>query len=263
MQNRVSILRAGVAVSALSLGLISSSANADETDARTILQSMSDYMASEQSMSFDYDSMLEIVTTDDQKLGITASGTVAMTRPDKLHATRVGGFSELEMVFDGTTFSLLGSHAGVYTQLPIEGSIDGLIDTMREDYGRPLPAADLLTGNPYDILMSEVTDVKDLGVGVIRGQVCDHLAFRTPDVDWQIWIATGNKPYPCRFVITTHTIAQGPQYTVDIRDWQGGAQIDPATFTFTPPDGATGVIFDEYHKAVRELPDHYVTGENK
>lgn len=263
MQNRASILQAGAAVSALSLGLVSSAASADETDARTILQSMSDYMANEQSMSFDYDSMLEILTTGDQKLGITASGTVAMTRPDKLHATRVGGFSELEMVFDGSTFSLSGNHAGVYTQLPVEGTIDGLIDTMREDYGRPIPAADLLAENPYDILMSEVTDVKDLGVGVISGQVCDHLAFRTPDVDWQIWIATGDKPFPCRYVITTHTMTQGPQYTVDIRNWRGETQIEPATFKFTPPEGATGVIFEEYHNAVPDLPAHYVTGETK
>ena len=55
------------------------------------------------------------------------------------------------------------------------------------------------------VLMSEVTDVKDLGVGMIRGQLCDHLAFRTPEIDWQIWIAATGDPYPCRLVIATHT----------------------------------------------------------
>ncbi len=263
MPRCLSILRSGAAVSVLSFGLISSSASADETAAKQILQAMSDYLSGEQSLSFDYDSMLEIVTTEDQKLGITASGTVALTRPDKLRATRRGGYSDLEMVFDGTTFSLLGKYAGIYTQFPAEGSIDNLVDLLREEYGRPLPAADLLTAAPYDILMSEVTDVKDMGVGVIGGKVCDHLAFRTPEVDWQIWIATGGTPYPCRYLITTHSLEQGPQYTVDIRDWRGGEKIDPAAFTFTPPDNATGVEFEKYDKSVGDFPDHYVIGESK
>ncbi|WP_171237964.1 DUF2092 domain-containing protein [Ruegeria sp. HKCCA5763] len=263
MPSCCSTLRKGVAASVLSLGLVSSSALADETDAKQILQAMSDYLSGEQSLSFDYDSMLEIVTTEDQKLGITASGTVTLTRPDKLRATRQGGFSDIEMVFDGETFSLLGDHAGIYTQFPAKGSIDELVDLLREEYGRPLPAADLLAGAPYEILMSEVTDVKDMGVGVIGGKVCDHLAFRTPEVDWQIWIATDGTPHPCRYVITTHTLTQGPQYVVDIRDWRDDPEIADESFAFTAPSGATGVEFEEYHKAGGELPDHYRTGESK
>jgi hypothetical protein len=45
--------------------------------------------------------------------------------------------------------------------------------------------------NVYDQLMPEVVDAKDLGSGVIGGVECDHLAFRTKEVDWQIWIAEG------------------------------------------------------------------------
>ena len=51
--------------------------------------------------------------------------------------------------------------------------------------------------------MTDVTDVKDLGSGVIGGKECDHLAFRAKDTDWQIWIAQGDEPYPCRYVITS------------------------------------------------------------
>ena len=37
-------------------------------------------------------------------------------------------------------------------------------------------------------LMPSVIDANDLGSGVIGGVECDHLAFRTEEVDWQIWI---------------------------------------------------------------------------
>ena len=76
------------------------------------------------------------------------------------------------------------------------GTIDQLVDVLRDKYHRPLPAADLLMSDPYKELMPDVTDAKDLGSGVIHGVECDHLAFRTKEVDWQIWIAQGARPYP-------------------------------------------------------------------
>ena len=81
-----------------------------------------------------------------------------------------------------------------------------------------------------------MTDVKDLGSGVIRGTECDHLAFRTKEVDWQIWIAQGARPYPCRYVITSKKVTGWPQYTLDIRAWKTGAEAasDPFKLEITP-----------------------------
>jgi len=41
-------------------------------------------------------------------VGLASSGTLTLSRPDKLHATRTGGFTNIEMVFDGKTLTLLG-----------------------------------------------------------------------------------------------------------------------------------------------------------
>ena len=106
------------------------------------------------------------------------------------------------MVFDGKTLTLLGKDANLYTQVDVPGTLDHLVDELRDKYHRPVPGADLLLSNVYDELMRDVIDVKDLGSGVIGGTECDHLAFRTKEVDWQIWIAQGEHPYPCRYVIT-------------------------------------------------------------
>jgi hypothetical protein len=43
-----------------------------------------------------------------QKIAFTSSGNVTLNRPDKIRATRTGGFANVEMVFDGKTLSLLG-----------------------------------------------------------------------------------------------------------------------------------------------------------
>src|SRR5262245_41469009 len=192
---------AGLLIAGLSLAVAAAvpSARADEAQAKSLVKAMSDYMAAQKVFSYDYDTTLEVVTKEKQKLALASSGTLVASRPDKLRYTRWGGFANAEAVFDGKTLSLLGTNMNAYTQVEIPGTIDHLVDTLRDKYGRPVPGADLLLSNIYDQLMPEVTNVKDLGTGVIGGIECNHLAFRTAEVDWQIWIATGDQPHPCRY----------------------------------------------------------------
>ena len=224
---------------------------ADEAQARSLLKAMSDYLGAQKAISFDYDVNLELVSTQQQKIGLASSGTLTLNRPDKLHLTRTGGFANVEMVFDGKTLTLLGKNTNLYTQVDAPGTIDQLVDLLRDKYHRPVPAADLLMSDPYKELMPEVNDVKDLGAGVIRGIECDHLAFRTKEVDWQIWIAQGARPYPCRYVITSKKVTGQPQYTLDIWAWKTGAEVASDGFKLEIPAGAKKLAPDE----VPELND--------
>jgi hypothetical protein len=101
--------------------------------------------------------------------------------------------------------------------------------------------------DPYNELMPPVTDVKDLGSGVIRGIECDHLAFRTKEVDWQIWIAQGARPYPCRYVITSKEVKGSPEYTLDIRAWKAGSDVVSDTFKLKIPPGAQKLTPEQIH----------------
>lgn len=215
-----------------------SAAHADEAQAKTLFKAMSDYLAAQQAISFAYDSTLEVVTDQEQKLGLASSGTLTLNRPDKLHATRTGGFANVEMVYDGKTLTMLGKNANAFAKAEEPGTIDQLVDVLRKKYHRPVPAADLLMSDPYNELMPLVVDAKDLGSGVIRGVECDHLAFRTEEVDWQIWIAQGDRPYPCRYVITSSKVKGSPQYTIDVRDWKTGDEVASDGFSLAIPEGA-------------------------
>src|SRR5262249_20179804 len=155
-----------------------SAAEADEAQAKSLLKAMSDYLAAQQAISFEYDTSLEIVTKDKQKLALASSGTLVLNRPDKLRMTRRGGFANVELFFDGKMLTLFGKNANAYAQLEAPGTIDHLVDELRNKYHRPVPGADLLLSDVYDQLMPLVVNVKDLGSGVIRGVECDHLAFR-------------------------------------------------------------------------------------
>jgi hypothetical protein len=213
-------------------------ARADEAQANSLVKAMSDYLGAQKAISFDYDTNLEIVNPQQQKIGLASSGALLLNRPDKLRVMRMGGFANAEMVFDGKTVTLLGKNANLYAQIEAPGTIDQLVDVLRDKYHRPVPGADLLMSDPYNELMPLVEDVKDLGSGVIRGTECDHLAFRTKEVDWQIWIAQGAKPYPCRYVITSKVVAGSPEYTLDVRGWKSGAEVASDDFKLAIPQGA-------------------------
>jgi hypothetical protein len=257
----------GITGAALALSLVAglvtpSGANADEKDARNLIKKMSNYLAAQKAISFAYDANLEVVTTDKEKLELVSSGTVTLQRPDKIRVTRSGGFADVELVFDGKDMTLLGKNANLYSQLLIPGTIDHLIDELRDKYNRPLPAADLLMANVQDQLMANVTAVKDLGSGVVGGVECDHLAFRNEEVDYQIWIAQGDRPYPCRFVITSKVVNGGPQYSIQVRDWKSGASVAAADFKFKNSTNAKKVDFKDV-PGTDDLPPNFQMGGRK
>jgi len=234
-------------------------------NAKALLKAMSDYLAAQKTILMGFDSTFEVVSKDHQKLQLATSGTVDLSRPDKIHTTRKSGFSDTEMVFDGKTVSILGKGQNAYVQADSPGTVDNLIDTLRDKFHRQLPGADLLQSNVYETLMADVTDIKDLGSGVINGQECDHLAFRAKETDWQIWIAQGKNPYPCRYVITSKGVDQAPQFTLEIRDWKAGGSPAASDFTFTPPAGAKKLDAKDIEtlKETSDLPQNFRIGEQK
>jgi hypothetical protein len=232
-------------------------------NAKGLLKAMADYMAAQQTISLSYDSIFEVVSKDHQKLQIATSGTIVLSRPDKIHTTRKTGFSDTEMVFDGKTLTFYGKGKNAYVQTEAPGTIDQLIDALRDKFHRQLPGADLLQSGIYDELMTDVTDVKDLGSGIIGGKECDHLAFRAKDTDWQIWIAQGAEPYPCRYVITSKGVDQSPEFSLTVREWKAGGAA--GNFTFTPPAGATKMDIKDLEnlKGTSDLPENYKIGADQ
>lgn len=62
------------------------------------VKAMSDYLAGQDLLTFEYDSTLEIVTEEEQKLALASSGIITLNRPDKIRATRDAGFADVEML---------------------------------------------------------------------------------------------------------------------------------------------------------------------
>jgi hypothetical protein len=258
--------KASLSIAALALmlgfGGALSGARADEADARKLFKAMSDYMAAQKVISFQYEADLEIVTKDKQKLMLASSGKITLNRPNKARITRTSGFADVEFLFDGKTMTLLNKTQNVYGQLEVPGTIDQMIDELRDKYQRPVSGADLLLSDVYDKLMDDVVNVKDLGSGVIGGVECDHFAFRKKEVDFQIWIAQGSRPYPCRYVITSTQVDQAPQYSATIWDWKTGEEVGSADFSFKNATNAKKMDMTTLPQ-MDELPEIFSVGGKK
>jgi hypothetical protein len=91
--------------------------------------------------------------------------------------------------------------------------------------------------------MTDVTQGFVVGKAVVEGVRCDHLAFRAPHVDWQIWVQEGTQPLPRKLVITTRDQPNGPQFSVTVTKWNLKPAFTAQTFAFKAPSGAKKVDF--------------------
>lgn len=221
----------------LASGPVVSAAGID-ADADNVLRSMSAYLSSLSTFSMNADIDNEIITHDGQKLQLSSVAMLVLERPGKFHVQRKGMFADAEFIFDGNTLTLYGKRLNVYAQTDVSGTIDDAIRALEIETGLDAPGADLLLSDTYGILASGVERGVYIGVAYVNGIACHHLAFREKEVDWQLWVQTGEQPLPMKYVITSKWMTGAPQYTVQLRDWNTKPQIKAGQFEFTMPKGA-------------------------
>jgi hypothetical protein len=92
-------------------------------------------------------------------------------------------------------------------------------------------------------LEKRITEIKYVELTTIAGKPADHLAARTADIDFQIWLAQGEQPLPLRVVLTYKKEVGQPQFRANLNDWNLAPKIDEAALAFSPPAGAETVPF--------------------
>lgn len=262
MKTRVILFAMLASVFVATVAAAPAMAQEQASDAKSILKAMSDYVISQKTIELTFDSDIEVITPQLEKIQFTNSGEALLSRPDKLRAHRVGGYADVALFFDGKTVTVLGKHINSYAQFDAPGTVDQLIEALRLGHGIALPGADLLLSNSYDVLVSGIKESKHIGRGVIDGLECEHLAFRNFDTDWQLWVEVGKRPIPRKLVITSKTLNNAPQYTLRVKDWKTGVEPARDAFAFIPPAGAEKLSHDALI-GLDELPQSELEGGNQ
>lgn len=211
--------------------------------ATRILKRMTDYLAGLKQFSVSTDNDLEDLLDSGQRIDVPISASVLVKRPDKLLAERTDGGLEQRFYYDGKTLTLYNPAGKVYATESAPGTIEQTLDFARESLGVTVPVADLIYRNAFAVLMQDVTAATVVGKSVIDGRECDHLAFRRPGVDFQVWVESGDRPLPCKYVVTDTSTPALVSISTDISGWNLEPDAPDSRFSFAPPTGATKVTF--------------------
>ena len=214
-----------------------------DPEATKLLKASTDFLARQQRFSVETRNTLEVVLTSGQKIQFDHAARMWLQRPNKLRADRTGDLVEQSFHYDGKSLTLSNPGEKYYATVAAPGTLEEMLDMARTKLDIVAPAGDLVYKNAYDILMTDVTQGFVVGKGVVEGARCDHLAFRAPHVDLQIWIQEGKEPLPRKLVITTRDVANAPQFSVVMTKWNLKPTFTPQTFSFRPPSGAKQVEF--------------------
>lgn len=215
-----------------------------DPQATAILKKSMDYLAGLKAFSLDAHNTIEATLTSGQKLQFDSTSTLTLQRPNKLVARRgKGDVVNQAYYYDGKTLTLSNPDQKVYATVAAPATIEPMLDFARDSLDVVAPAADLLYRDAYEMLMQDTTVGFVVGRAMVGGVTCTQLAFRKPDVDWQIWIEDGPKPLPRKYVITSTKEAGTPDFTVVMTNWNVAPQVTDAMFVFKAPAGAKRVDF--------------------
>jgi hypothetical protein len=216
----------------------------DAAHAKALLMRMADYVATAQAFSVTVDASYDVVQASGQKIEFGEIRHITLKRPDDLRVDLVqrDGAKE-EIFFDGQKLTLFNPGENIYASLTRPGSVDDTIDYFIYNLQTRLPLSVLLETSLPQVLGQGVTSVATVDDETLAGREVEHLAARAKNVDFQVWIATGEEAVPLRVLITYKLAPGQPQFSAALSDWNFQPKIDPSEFAFVPPAGAESVAF--------------------
>ena len=173
------------------------------------------------------------------KLQNNESARLWVERPNRLRLEVAGDMKNRTYVYDGKQLNMFVPDLNVYSTTAAPATLGELVDKLL-DVGIEMPLIDMLYHGYGGNLTEDVRVGLVVGDSQVDGVATDHLAFRQPDVDWQLWVEKGPQALPRKLLITTRYAVGDPQYQAIMR-WDLKPSIDAKAFTFVPPSGATKV----------------------
>jgi len=186
-------------------------------------------------------SIIEELRFGGHRVDFDLAAKVTVKRPNKLSAARSGQLLNEQLYYDGTTLTLYRPSEKTYATATAPATIEKMIDFARETVGILLPAADLVYRGATPLMLQDVSLATVVGKTIVGGVSCDHLLFSRPGVDFQIWVAEGNQPLPCKYVVTEMDTPSKLSITTFLSGWKINPAVQDAQFNFVPPKDARAI----------------------
>lgn len=201
-------------------------ADANTPDPFELLKKGLNYLATQPQFTMSVSDSYDEVTGGGQKVSFTTRREIYVRRPGNVAIEYRGDKESRRAVLDGKNFTLIDNTKKAYGQVPVPATIDEALDKLAADYGLVVGAAELLRANIYDRASARIQTGQYLGKDTVAVYACDHLAFTTPDADWEAWFQTGDKPLLRKFSIAYKNVPSRPRYTMTIPKYEASPVPD-------------------------------------
>jgi len=209
------------------------------------IKRMGDYLSQAKFFSVSAEIWQDIQLSSGQQIQAGRTLDLQVRRPNRLHAEVHSPRRNRELLYDGSSITLLNRAQNFYGTIHAPGNIDDAMDTASEKFGIAMPLDDFVGSDPHKDLLEKVTSGTDIGSVNVMGIPCEHLAFSQNNIDWQVWIEKGAKPVPRKFVITYKDELGSPEFTAIFSNWDFTTQLPDFVFKFEPPPGASKIDVKE------------------
>lgn len=233
----------GLLAALLSPALLQAAEKRIDPGALEQLQRMSATLAAARSFTFRSRSVIEVPASTGQFLTLFSDAYVALQRPDKLRARLGGEAPAFDFYYDGKTVSAFAPGTKAYSTAKAPATIDAMLPELEDETGIRFVTAPLMFANPYQVLTRGLTSAVVVGPVSVRGVACTHLAFRSPGVNWEIWMESGREALPRRLAVTFTDRPNFPRTIVEFSHWNLRPWLKAGDFTFRKPAGTREIPF--------------------
>ena len=173
----------------------------------------------------------------------TMEGTITVQRPGSLHMAQFDGVNRKEIVFHNGKFTVFSSERNYYAQADLSESMDVALEYAIKTLELDLPLIELVYEDASKLLIQSGATILYLtDKARIDGVDCHHIVIRDDEIDYQLWVEEGDRALPRQVMMTSKWEGGAPRFFASL-SWDTDAKIDPAIFTFTPPEGSIDIGF--------------------
>ena len=200
-------------------------------------------LGSADAFSFHAEVLFDQVLPSAVKLQFAGEIDFAIQRPDELaidYHSDVGG---KQLWYQNDTLTIFDRPHQMYASLKVPASIDSMLDQVREKNNLTLPLSILAYSDPCLKLSKQIIFGEYVGLNDVNGIDCDHLAFSSSTIDFQLWLDHSGKTIPRKIVINYRTEPGSPEYIAVLSDWKFPKQIADSHFVSQVPKDAKRIQF--------------------
>lgn len=251
---RSSWVAAGLAVLALQAGIANAADPAAakpatavapaaeiDADALALLKKFGGFLAAQPRFGFELDLSYEVLQEDGQRLEFGSFRRYTVRRPDHLRIDEVrrsDGAREMYLNGKQLTVWIPADKAYALAKFSQHRDLDATLDLVRDALNIVVPLGDLLRSDPMARIEENMASAYVVGREDLAGVPCDHVAWRSDEVDAEAWIAAGDQPLVQRVVLHYRQLDGQPRFSAQFRSWTLAPEVADSRFEFAPPEGA-------------------------